>query len=65
MVRFLYCIGVPLTIKISYFLFCVCEDFAIYHCMEGVLPHINEFFSSCFSSTSPAIKMVKWVHEWP
>ena len=28
------------------------------------LPHINKYFSFSFFSTSPAIRMPKWVHMW-
>ena len=28
------------------------------------LPHINKYFSFSFISTSPAIRMSKWVHVW-
>ena len=50
---------VPLTILKFLFIKIILFLFFMY------LPNINKFFSSSFSSSSPAIRMPKWVHVWP
>ena len=54
-----------LTIKINYFLFfSYVKSSRSTMTWKENLSHINNFFSSHFSSTSRAIKMPKWVHVW-
>ena len=54
-----------LNVKISYFLF-----FTYLKISQSTMswkknsPHIKKFFISSFSSTSPAIRMLKWVNVW-
>ena len=54
-----------LTIKISYFSFSRMWKFCDIMTWKGNSPHMNKFSSSCFSATSPAIRMPSWVHDWP
>ena len=53
------------TVKISYFSFFTYVKISRFTItwMENS-PHINKFFSFPFSSTSPVIRMPKWVHVW-
>ena len=54
-----------LTIKISYFLFFTYMKSAwTTITWKENLPHINKFFSSSFSFSSPAIRMPKRVYVW-
>ena len=54
-----------LTIKFSYFLFFTyVKSSRSTMTWKKNLPQINKFFSFSFPSTSPGIRMLKWVHVW-
>ena len=54
-----------LTIKASYFLFFTyVKSSRSTMTWKENLPQINKFFSFSFLSTSPGIRMPKWVHVW-